>query len=115
MAATAVAALIISAGAALSTGPAFAADDAMDDATVSETPGSGPSGRPGKILKDDECQAVWEMTEREGDVLEKGKAEPFVINFEEVDTNNDDQLSSEEFTEGCKKGWIKSNEGTDAE
>ncbi|WP_045363472.1 hypothetical protein [Methyloceanibacter caenitepidi] len=68
-----------------------------------------PSGRPGKILDNTECQKVWEMASPGGDVdLSEGKAEPFVLNFQMVDSDSNDRIKKSEFEEGCKKGWIKS-------
>jgi hypothetical protein len=39
------------------------------------------------------CQAVWKLTEREGDVLTAVKATPYIVNFEMVDTNRDGKIS----------------------
>jgi len=69
--------------------------------------GGPPSGRPGAILDDTKCKAVWGMTEREGDVLVADKAAPFIVNFEMVDTNKDGKVSQDEFTQGCKNGWVQ--------
>jgi hypothetical protein len=66
-----------------------------------------PSGRPGAVLSEDQCKEVWSMTERDGDTLSKDKAEPFVLNYEMVDTNNDKSISQDEFMKGCNKGWIQ--------
>ncbi|XSG82984.1 MAG: hypothetical protein ACPW61_04185 [Methyloligella sp. ZOD6] len=66
-----------------------------------------PSGRPGPVLSDDQCKEVWSMTERDGDTLSQDKAEPFVLNFAMVDTNDDKSVSSDEFMKGCSKGWIQ--------
>ncbi|ODA66656.1 hypothetical protein A7A08_02424 [Methyloligella halotolerans] len=87
----------------LSSGVALAADD------------GDPSGRPGKVLDSDQCQAVWDMTERDGDTLSKDKAVDFVVNYEMVDTDGSGDISSDEFKAGCSKGWIKPKDGTDAE
>jgi hypothetical protein len=77
-------------------------------APVPEKPEGGPpSGRPGAILDDTKCKAVWGMTEREGDVLVADKAAPFIVNFEMVDTNKDGKVSQDEFTQGCKNGWVQ--------
>ena len=54
-------------------------------APVPEKPEGGPpSGRPGAILDDTKCGAVWSMTGREGDALVADKAAPFIVNFEMV-------------------------------
>ena len=66
-----------------------------------------PSGRPSAVLDDTKCQAIWNMTERQGDILSKDKATPFIVNFEMVDTNKDGKISQDEFKEGCKNGWVQ--------
>ena len=77
-------------------------------APVPEKPEGGPpSGRPGAILDDTKCNAVWSMTGREGDALVADKAAPFIVNFEMVDTNKDGKVSEDEFKQGCKNGWIQ--------
>jgi hypothetical protein len=91
-------ALILSASSALAGG----------GAPVPEKPEGGPpSGRPGAVLDPDKCKAVWSLTEREGDTLSQGKAAPFIVNFEMVDTNKDGKVTQEEFTEGCAKGLVQ--------
>ena len=77
-------------------------------APVPEKPEGGPpSGRPGAILDDTKCNAVWSMTEREGDALVADKAAPFIVNFEMVDTNKDGKVTEDEFKQGCKNGWVQ--------
>jgi EF hand len=68
---------------------------------------AAPSGRPSAVLDDAKCQAIWNMTERQGDTLSKDKATPFIVNFEMVDTNKDGKISQDEFKEGCKNGWVQ--------
>jgi hypothetical protein len=88
----------------LSVGSAFAGAGAP----VPEKPEGGPpSGRPGAILDDPKCEAVWSMTQREGDTLSEGKAAPFIVNFKIVDANNDGKITQDEFKEGCKKGLVQ--------
>lgn len=68
-----------------------------------------PSGRPGKVLDQAECQNVWEMASPGGDVdLGKDKVEPFVLNFQMVDSDANNRITKDEFEDGCSKGWIKS-------
>ena len=77
-------------------------------APVPEKPEGGPpSGRPGAILDDTKCNAVWSRTEREGDALVADKAAPFIVNFEMVDTNKDGKVTEDEFKQGCKNGWVQ--------
>jgi hypothetical protein len=77
-------------------------------APVPDKPAGGPpSGRPGAILDETKCTAVWVMTEREGDVLVADKAAPFIVNFEMVDTDKDGKVTEDEFKQGCKNGWVQ--------
>lgn len=88
----------------LSTSVAFAGAGAP----VPDKPAGGPpSGRPGAILDDTKCNAVWSMTEREGDALVADKAAPFIVNFAMVDTDKDGKVSQDEFKQGCKNGWVQ--------
>ncbi|MEG6509041.1 hypothetical protein V6C03_08655 [Methyloligella sp. 2.7D] len=77
--------------------------------------GSALAAEAGPPLSDSDCQKVWGMTERDGDTLSKDKATDFVINYEMVDTDGSGDISADEFKKGCAGGWIKSQEGTDAE
>jgi hypothetical protein len=63
-----------------------------------------PSGRPSDDAK---CEGVWKMAAPSGDTLDKGKAVPFVVNFQMVDTDNNGSISQAEFKAGCAKGWIQ--------
>jgi hypothetical protein len=65
---------------------------------------SPPSGRPSAVLDPTKCQAIWSLTERQGDVLYADKAAPFVTNFHMV--------TADEFKTGCNGGWIE--EGSDS-
>lgn len=88
----------------LGAGTAFAGAGAP----IPEKPEGGPpSGRPGAVLDETKCKSVWSLTEREGDTLAKDKAAPFIVNFEMVDTNKDGKVTQDEFTEGCKKGFVQ--------
>jgi hypothetical protein len=71
---------------------------------------SPPTGRPSAVLDDAKCEVIWNITEREGDVLLAEKAAPFVTNFHMVDTDGDSKVSLDEFQQGCKNGWVE--EGT---
>jgi hypothetical protein len=48
------------------------------------------------------------MASPAGDTLSQGKATPFVLNFQMVDTTKDGTISSDEFKAGCAQGWIQS-------
>lgn len=71
------------------------------------SPGDPESGRPAQVLDEAKCGEVWSQTDREGDTLSMGKAAPFIVNFALVDTDNDGELSEEEFKEGCKQGLVQ--------
>jgi hypothetical protein len=66
-----------------------------------------PSGRPGKVLDDAACDSAWKLASPDGLTLSQGKAAPFVLNFEMVDTGKDGSISPDEFKQGCTKGWIR--------
>ena len=72
-----------------------------------------PSGRPGKILDDAECQKAWEMASPNGDTLSKDKATPYIVNFEMVDTSKDAKISADEWKAGCSSGWISADAATE--
>lgn len=64
------------------------------------------AGRPGQILSEAECSKVWSDASG-GQDLSAEKAKPFVTNFEQVDKNGDNMISSAEFTDGCKMGFVQ--------
>ena len=69
--------------------------------------GASSSDRPAAARLDEaKCQAVWQLTEREGDVLLAANAKPYIVNLELVDKNKDGKISKAEFTEGCNGGWV---------
>jgi EF hand len=73
-----------------------------------------PSDRPAAARLDEaNCQAVWKLTERDGDVLTADKATPYIVNFQMVDTNKDGRISEAEFAEGCNGGWVLQAEKSD--
>jgi hypothetical protein len=80
-------------------------------APVPEKPAGGPpSGRPGPALNDDKCEAIWDMLtegQEDDDTLTLDKASPHLVNFERVDTNQDKQISEDEFEKGCEEGWVQ--------
>jgi hypothetical protein len=94
----------------LSMGPAFAGPGAAPP-EGSQDP--DPSGRPGKVLSEADCQKAWEMAGPDGDTLSKDKATPYILNFEMVDSSDDAKISAEEWKEGCAKGWVSADAATD--
>jgi len=73
---------------------------------------SPPSGRPSAVLDDAKCEAVWNLTQRQGDVLYADKAAPFVTNWHMVDTDGDGKVTADEFKKGCKGGWVEEGSGS---
>jgi hypothetical protein len=57
-------------------------------------------------LKPARCKATWEMASPNGETLSRGKASPYILNFEMVDTNHNGAISAREFKRGCKAGWV---------
>ena len=102
----AAAAVLLSSGYALA-GPGGPPSEEMKD--------EPPSGRPGKVLSESECQKAWETAGPDGDMLSKDKATPFILNFEMVDSSKDAKISQEEWKEGCAKGWISADAATEAD
>jgi hypothetical protein len=82
---------ILTAGALLSAGFAFAAH-AVDEP---------------KPLDDAKCDAAWTMASPGGDAVEKDKVMPYVINYTMVDSDADGKVSAEEFKKGCAAGQMK--------
>jgi hypothetical protein len=65
-----------------------------------------PSGRPGKVLLPDECQKAWQRAGGSSSSLSEDKARPYILNFQRVDTSQDNKISSKEWEAGCNKGWV---------
>jgi hypothetical protein len=73
---------------------------------------AGTAGRPGAVLTDTECVAVWHGSA--GDELARFKigelvpvtARGIVTNFEQADTDRDGKVSRAEFLEACKLGLV---------
>ncbi len=72
-----------------------------------------PSGRPGKILTELECQKAWEMAGPDGDTLSQDKATPYILNFQMVDSSKDAKISADEWKDGCSKGWVSADAATE--
>jgi len=62
--------------------------------------------QPGPRLTKHECHKVWKMASPHGDTLSRGKATPYVLNFEMVDSNHNGMINAKEFKRGCKSGWV---------
>jgi len=71
-----------------------------------------PSGRPGKVLSEAECTKAWQTAGPDGDTLSQDKAEPFILNFQMVDTSKDAKISEDEWKAGCEKGWVSADAAT---
>ncbi|MCJ7599479.1 MAG: hypothetical protein MUO41_12840 [Methyloceanibacter sp.] len=64
------------------------------------------SGRPSAVLDNAQCQDVWVAAKKEGEVLPKDQARPFIVNFQQSDRNNDGKISADEFKFACGKGMV---------
>lgn len=66
-------------------------------------------------LNDAQCTALWSKAAdgATGD-LTMEKVQPFVKDFKSADMNGDAKLSTSEWTNACKKGWIMSDAGSAA-
>ena len=54
------------------------------------------SGRPSAVLTPDQCNAVWSKAVPSGDTLAQDAA-PYIVNFAQVDTDNDGIIDKKEF------------------
>ena len=88
----------------LSTGYAFAGGGAP----VPEKPEGGPpSGRPGAVLDESNCAAVWSKAAGGSDTLTYDKTGPYVTNMQAADPDNDGKFTKTEFMDACKKGLVQ--------
>ena len=65
------------------------------------------AGRPSAVLTPDQCNAVWSKAVPSGDALAQANAAPYIVNFAQVDTNNDGTIDKNEFVAACGKGLVK--------
>ena len=65
------------------------------------------SGRPSAVLNAAQCQEVWSKAVPKGDTLAQADAAPYIVNFAQVDTDNDGTIDKKEFEAGCGKGLVK--------
>lgn len=65
-----------------------------------------PSGRPGQILSDNQCQQAWDRAGGKDGSISETKARPYTPNFKRLDTSNDRNISFDEWKAGCNKGWV---------
>lgn len=92
-------AVVLSAGYAFAGGGAPVPEGSQDGAA---------SGRPSAVLDNAQCKSVWKAASPNGDTLSEKAAEPYIVNFQMVDTDKDGTVSKAEFKTGCTKGWIQS-------
>jgi hypothetical protein len=78
---------------------------------LAQQPDLSPAGRPGEILNEADCKAVWEKAGNKE--LGEGEAKPFVTNFEQVDKDGNKKISQTEFQQGCNVGWVEAQGKTD--
>ena len=65
------------------------------------------SGRPSAVLTPDQCNEVWNKAVPKDDTLAQADAAPYVVNFAQVDTDNDGTIDKKEFERACGKGLVK--------
>jgi hypothetical protein len=65
------------------------------------------AGRPSAVLTPDQCNAIWSKAVPSGDTLAQANAAPYIVNFAQVDTNNDGNIDKKEFDAACAKGMVK--------
>jgi hypothetical protein len=65
------------------------------------------AGRPSAVLTPDQCNTIWSKAAPSGDTLAQANAAPYIVNFSQVDTNNDGSLDKKEFDAACAKGMVK--------
>jgi hypothetical protein len=65
------------------------------------------AGRPSAVLTPDQCNAIWSKAVPSGDTLAQANAAPYIVNFAQVDTNNDGNIDKKEFDAACGKGMVK--------
>jgi len=65
------------------------------------------SGRPSAVLTPDQCNAIWSKAVPSGNGLAQATAAPYIVNFAQVDTNNDGTIDKKEFDAACGKGLVK--------
>jgi hypothetical protein len=65
------------------------------------------AGRPSAVLTPDQCNEVWSKAVPKGDTLAQADAAPYIVNFAQVDTDNDGTIDKKEFEAACGKGLVK--------
>jgi Tfp pilus tip-associated adhesin PilY1 len=65
------------------------------------------AGRPSAVLNATQCQEVWSKAVPTGDTLAQADAAPYIVNFAQVDTDNDGTIDKKEFEAACGKGLVK--------
>jgi hypothetical protein len=65
------------------------------------------AGRPSAVLAAEQCNSIWIKAVSSGDTLAQANAAPYIVNFAQVDTNNDGSIDKKEFDAACGKGLVK--------
>jgi hypothetical protein len=65
------------------------------------------AGRPSAVLTPEQCDTIWKKAVPSGDTLAQANAAPYIVNFTQVDTNNDGNIDKKEFDAACGKGMVK--------
>jgi EF hand len=63
--------------------------------------------RPPVVFNAAQCQEVWGKAVTTGDTLAQADAAPHIVNFAQVDTDNDGTIDKKEFVAACGKGLVK--------
>jgi hypothetical protein len=76
-------------------------------AQQTNSPNTMTSGRPSAVLTPEQCDAIWSKAVPSGGTLAQADAAPYVVNFAQVDTDNDGTIDKKEFDAACGKGLVK--------
>ena len=74
---------------------------------AAQQPNTMTSGRPSAVLTPEQCDAIWSKAVPSGGTLAQADAGPYVVNFAQVDTDNDGTIDKKEFDAACGKGLVK--------
>ena len=65
------------------------------------------AGQPSAVLTPDQGNAIWSKAVPSGDTLAQANAARYIVNFAQVDTDNDGTIDKKEFDAACGKGMVK--------
>jgi hypothetical protein len=73
--------------------------------------GAGLAG-PAAALDQDKCADLWNRAAQQNDSLSLGEAGQYIVDFNQVDTDGNGQISETEFKDGCKNDLVQSAAAT---